>query len=176
MHPFLKLTAIAAVLSFVPTSHAVVIPGSYTIGGSTTGTGPWTMLGLGQVYGVLSFNLNSPIAFQNLTDLNYGYDSILGGISHGSPRAVFILDYNNDSFEDLSFAIRWGPAAPFVDPTIGNNLNTGNLLALNDMGRYDLSGLGTPFSSFHDRKGQKGSNFALCNFQFLSRASAKCKV
>lgn len=149
MHTLLRLTVIAAVLSFVPVSPAVPITGTYTTGGNTSGTGPWTMLGLGVGGGAaLSFTLNSPIAFQNLTDLNYGYDSILGGISDGSPRVIFFLDYNNDTFEDVYFGLRWGP----FDPTIGDNLNTGNLLGLNDMGRYDLTGLGLPaVFEFSDR-------------------------
>ena len=44
--------------------------------------------------------------------------------------------------------MHWGPPGTFTDPTLGP-ANTGNLLALTDNGRYDLSGIGG--SAYTDR-------------------------
>lgn len=143
MHSFLRISAIAAALSFPLASSAVVLTGTYTTGGNTTGTGPWNMTSTDSTFSVLRFVFNTPVAFQNITSLSYGYDSNLGGIGGGAPRAVFVLDNNT------SFTVHWGPAGSFTDATIGDNLNTGNLLALNDVGRYDLGGIGG--SAYTDR-------------------------
>lgn len=129
--------------------YAVPISGTYTVGGTTAGTGPWNMTSTDSTFAVLRFVLDTPVAFQDITDLNYGYDSNLGGIGGGAPRAVFVLDNNNDNVADADFAVHWGPAGSFVDTTIANNLNTGNLLALTDVGRYDLGNSGG--SAYTDR-------------------------
>ncbi len=47
------------------------------------------------------------------------------------------------------FYIHLGPAGSFVDTTLGTGLNSGNLLALTDVGRYDLGGIGG--SAYSDR-------------------------
>ncbi len=129
--------------STIPVASATVITGTYTLGGATTGSGPWNMTSTDSTFSVLRFVLDTPTAFQDITNLNYGYDSNLGGIGGGAPRAVFVLDNNT------SFTVHWGPAGSFTDAAIGDNLNTGNLLALNDVGRYDLSGING--SAYTDR-------------------------
>lgn len=136
MSSLLRLAALAAVLSLPAVSRAVVLTGSYTTGGTTTGTGPWNLTSTDSTFGVLRFVFDTPIAFQNITSLSYTYDSNLGGIGGGAPRAVFVLENNT------SFIVHWGPAGSFVDATIGDGLNTGNLLSLTDNGRYDLGGIG----------------------------------
>lgn len=138
-------------------SSSAALTGSYTFGGTTTPlnqTGPWNMKSTDTTFAVLRFVLDVPIKFSDIADLNYGYDSNLGGIGAGAPRAVFVLDSNNDNIADKSFTVQWGPAGSFVDATIANGLNTGNLLALTDNGRYDLgpsSGLGSGGSAYTDR-------------------------
>ena len=122
--------------------YAVPISGTYTLGGTTSGTGPWNMTSTDSTFAVLRFVLDAPVAFQDITDLNYGYDVNLGGIAAGAPRAVFVLDNNNDNIADATFDVQWGPAGSYADPTIANGLNTGNLLAMTDVGRYDLTGSG----------------------------------
>lgn len=143
MHSFLRSLAVVALLSAPLVSRAVVLTGTYTTGGSTTGTGPWNMTSTDSTFSVLRFVFDTPIAFQNITSLSYSYDSNLGGIGGGAPRAVFVLA------DSSSFAVHWGPAGSFVNPTIADNLNTGNLLGLTDVGRYDLSGIGG--SAYTDR-------------------------
>jgi hypothetical protein len=148
MPSLLRIAAVAAALSLPAISHAVVLTGTYTTGGTTTGTGPWNMTSTDSTFAVLRFVFDTPIAFQNITSLSYGYDSNLGGIGGGAPRAVFVLDNGN------SFIVHWGPAGSFVNTTIGDNLNTGNLLGLNDVGRYDLGGIGG--SAYTDRTAALG--------------------
>jgi len=129
----------------VHNTQAVPVSGSFTFGGTTTPlsqTGPWNMTSSDSTFAVLRFVLDTPIAFQDLTGLSYSYDVNLGGIAAGAPRAVFVLDNNNDNVADATFDVQWGPAGSFVDPTVANGLNTGNLLALTDVGRYDLTGSG----------------------------------
>jgi len=128
--------------SALQSSYAVSIAGTYTLGGTTTGTGPWNMTSSDSTFAVLRFIPTTPVKFQDITDLNYDYNSNLGGIGAGAPRAVFVLDNNNDNVADATFDVQWGPAGSFVDTTVANGLNTGNLLALTDVGRYDLTGSG----------------------------------
>lgn len=140
------ITRIAALAAFsAATVPAFAILGTWSTAGTTTGTGPWNMTSTDTTFGVLRFHFDASEVwnFNQLTNLNYTYDSNLGGIAGGGPRAVFV-------FQDTSsLIVHWGPAGSFVDPTIGDNLNTGNLLAMLDNGRYDLSGVGG--SAYTDR-------------------------
>ena len=149
-HTFTRLFTLPAAMLAVlvlgitaPQSRATVITGTYTLGGTTTGTGPWNMTSTDSTFAVLRFVFDAPIAFQSLTSLSYNYDSNLGGIGGGAPRSVVVFDNGS------SLTVHWGPAGSFVDPTIGDGLNTGNLLALTDVGRYDLGGVGG--SAYTDR-------------------------
>jgi hypothetical protein len=96
-------------------AQAVSLTGTYTTGGATTGTGPWNISSTDSTFSVLRFVLSTPTAFQNITDLSYGYDANLGGIGGGGPRAVFVFDSNNDTFADFDLTVHWGPAGTFVD-------------------------------------------------------------
>lgn len=136
-------TAFAASAAF-----AAPITATYTTGGDTTGTGPWTMTSTDSTFSVLRFVLDTPIKFQDFSSLSVSYNAVLGGIGGGSPRFAIVVDSNGDSVEDGQFLIHWGPAASFVDPTLGAG-DTGNLLALTDVGRYDLGGIGG--SAYTDR-------------------------
>lgn len=129
-------------------SFALPISVTYTTDGDTTGTGPWTMTSTDSTFSILRFVLNTPIKFQNFTSLSVDYNAVQGGIGGGGPRFAIVIDTNGDSIADGSFLVHWGPAGTFTDPTLGAG-NTGNLLALNDLGRYDLSGIGG--SAYTDR-------------------------
>lgn len=127
-------------------AQASIVTGSYTVGGTTTPadqTGPWNMTSTDTSFAVLRFVLDQVVTFADITNLSYNYDSNLGGIGGGAPRAVFVFADNTTSL------IHWGPAGSFVDGTIGDGLNTGNLISLTDNGRYDLSGAGG--SAYTDR-------------------------
>lgn len=139
-------TVLAAALAAPAT--AAPIAATYTTGGDTTGTGPWTMTSTDSTFSVLRFVPTSPIKFQDWTSLSVAYNAVLGGIAGGAPRFTFVLDFDNDNVADGQFHLLWGPAGTFVDTTLGP-ANTGNLLALTDVGRYDLGGVGG--SAYTDR-------------------------
>ena len=134
----LAIRSLAAVSVAALSVSAFAIDGSWTTGGATTGTGPWNMTSTNSTYSVLRFVLDpgQGITFNDLTTLSYTYDSNLGGIAGGAPRSAIVF---TDSTQLL---VHWGPAGTFVDPTLGDGLNTGNILTMTDNGRYDLSGVG----------------------------------
>ncbi len=142
----LALTALA--VGVASPAAAATVAGTYTTGGATTGTGPWTLTSTDSTFSVLRYVFNAPVAFGDLTSLSADYIANLGGIAGGSPRFALVTDANNDSVADGQIVVLWGPAGSFVDPTLGA-ANTGNLLALLDNGRYDLSGIGG--SAYTDR-------------------------
>ena len=128
------------------------IAGTVTTGGATTGTGPWTMTSTNSTFSTLRFTPSVLVPFSDWTSLSVAYDAIQGGIGGGAPRLVFLVDLNGSGTADGAdgfFYVHWGPAGTFVDPTIANDLDTGNLLALTDVGRYDLGGVGG--SAYTDR-------------------------
>jgi hypothetical protein len=129
---------------------ADTVTGTYTLGGTTTGTGPWNMTSTDSTYAVLRFIPTTPQPFNSFDSLIYGYDVNLGGIGGGAPRVAVVLDqdYDSDGFDD-SFLIHWGPAGSFSDTTVADGLTTPNLLSLTDLGRYDLAGVGG--SAYTDR-------------------------
>jgi hypothetical protein len=128
-------------------SWAAPITGTYSIGGNTTGTGPWTLTSTDTTFSLLRFTLDDPIPFADLSSLSVDYDAVLGGIGGGAPRITVSLDSNGDLIADGFFHIHWGPSPSFVDPTLGPG-STGNLLN-NDHGRYDLSPIGgSPFTDY----------------------------
>lgn len=102
----------------------------------------------GSTFAVLRFVVDQVFTFADITNINYDYDSNAGGIGGGTPRVVIVFD------DASSIILHWGPAGSFVDPTIGNGLNTGNLAALTDVGRYDLGGAGG--SAYTDRAAALG--------------------
>jgi hypothetical protein len=156
--------AFALVFGFAPMAFAVAISGTYTTGGDTTGTGPWTMTSTDSTFSILRFVFDTPIKFQDLTSLGAAYNAVLGGIGGGAPRFALVTDADGDNVADGSFLLHWGPAGSFTDPTLGLG-NTGNLLALTDNGRYDLGGVGG--SAYTDR----AAALALAGGYFVLRAS-----
>lgn len=120
---------------------AVQVAGHYQALDSTVGTGPWTMTSTDSTDSLLRYVFDENRTFGELTSLSSSYTDLLGGIQQGTPRFTVVVDQNLDGVADGSFDIQWGPAGSFADPTLGPG-DTGNLLALNDVGRYDLTGIG----------------------------------
>jgi hypothetical protein len=112
-----------------------------TIGGATTGTGPYTLTSTDSTFSVLRFVNNEAFNFSDLTSLSLDYNVLLGGVGGGAPRLVVVTDADHNGVEDGDFTIHLGPPGSFVDPSLGAH-NSGNLLAMNDVGRYDLGDLG----------------------------------
>jgi hypothetical protein len=165
MKPIASL-AIAAALTVGGMGSALAAPiaATYTTGGDTTGTGPWTMTSTDATFSVLRFVPTTPIQFQDWTSLSVDYNAVLGGIGGGAPRFTFVLDFDNNGTADGTFHLHWGPGGTFVDATLGPG-NTGNLLALTDVGRYDLGGVGG--SIYTDRD----AALALAGSYYVLRAS-----
>ena len=105
-------------------AQASLATGTFTFGGTTTPTdqiGPWNMTSTDSTYAVLRLVVDQVFTFADITDLNFDYDSNVGGIGQGAPRAAVV--FSDDSY----IYIYWGPAGSFVDSTIGDGLNTGKL-------------------------------------------------
>lgn len=148
--------------AFGTSAIASVVTGSYTFGGTTTPTnqsGPWNMTSTDNTFAVLRFVVDQTFTFADITNLNFGYDSNLGGIGGGAPRAVIVFS------DSTSATLHWGPAGSFVDGTIGDGLNTGNLVTLTDNGRYDLGDAGG--SAYTDR----AAALSLVGAKIVSRIS-----
>jgi hypothetical protein len=139
------LSTIALAMTVASAANATTITGSYTFDGATTPTnqtGPWTMTSTDGTYSILRFVFDTPVLFSDLTSFAIDYNAVQGGIGGGSPRVAFVTSGGD------FFYVHLGPAGSFADPTLGPG-NTGNLLALADLGRYDLGGLGG--SAYTDR-------------------------
>jgi len=140
----MKRLALATVLlTFVAVAarnaQAAGIPLTYTTGGATTcAAGPalaCTLTSTDGTYSILRGVFASPVQFSDIASLDFSYNVVQGGIGAGSPRVTFVTSTNE------SFVLHLGPAGSFANPTLGA-ANTGNLLALFDLGRYDLTGIG----------------------------------
>ncbi len=142
------LKTLAVLLISAVALSAGPITGTYTLGGATTGTGPWDMTSTDSTYSVLRFIPDQTLTFADYTSISFDYTAVLGGIGGGAPRLAIVTDANHDAVADGQFLIHWGPPGSFSDPTLGAG-NTGNLLALTDWGRYDLGGVGG--SAYTDR-------------------------
>ena len=142
-------SVLAVAASLLAPGVASAVSGTYTVGGNTTGTGPWTLTATDSTFSVLRFIFDTPVKFADLESLSSSYDAIAGGIGGGAPRFLVVVDNDPTPVVNLtSFAVNWGPAGSFVDNTLGVG-NTGNLLGLTDTGRYDLSAMGG--SGYTDR-------------------------
>lgn len=130
------------------------LSGSYTFSGTTTPTdqtGPWNMTSDEIASARLRFVLDTPIKFKDIANINYDYDVNVGGIGASRPRTEVVLDSDGDGLSDGVILIRWGSVNVFDDPTVADNLNTGNLIGVVDAFgfRYDNSGVGgLPFSIY----------------------------
>lgn len=123
------------------TAFAADLTFTNALGGVTTGTGPYTLTSTDNTFSVLRFINNEAVTFGALASLNLDYNAVQGGIGGGAPRIVVVTDADNDGSGDGFFSILLGPAASFVNPTLGFQ-SSGNLISMNDVGRYDLSGIG----------------------------------
>ncbi len=141
-------------------ANATSVAGSYAAFGNTTGTGPWTLTSTNSTYSELDFVFAAPVNFGDLTSLSVDYISNLGGIGQGTPRIYLLVDADSNGLADGYIQLHFGPAGSFSDPALGAG-NTGNLLSLTDLGRYDLSGIG--LSAYTDRAAalSAASSFAI---------------
>lgn len=142
-----SLAAVAAA-AFSTSALAFQVTGTYSPDGNTAGTeGAWILSATGApvyTYSNLYFDVNEDFTFSQLTHLSADYNSVVGGIAGGSPRFGIGIDLDDSgtwSLGDGWVQVLWGPAGSFVDPTPGPG-NTGNVIAMNDNGRYDLSQVG----------------------------------
>ena len=162
----LAAAALSTAMAMAPAS-AAALTGTYSTGGSTTGTGPWTMTSTNSTYSLLNFNLSAPVLFQNLADVSVDYISNLGGIGAGTPRLSVQFDLDNNLTPDAELLVNWGPAGSFADPTTGVAANTGNLIAMTDVGRYDLSGIGGSFYTDRAAALALAGNFSVVKLQII---------
>lgn len=140
----MKKLLLTCILLLPVVANATTITGTYdtdvSSGSQTTGTGPYTLTSTDTTYSLLTFNPSTNFKFSDITNLNVDYDAGLGGIGGGSPRLE--VDFTDNSYLQINF----GPAGSFVDTTLGAG-NSGNLVAMTDLGRYDNSGTGGSFYS-----------------------------
>jgi hypothetical protein len=122
-----------------------LLTGTYSNDGDAIGgpTGPWTLTSTStpSTYSgeYLTFNDQSH-TFSDLTNINAVFTSLSGGVSGGSPR--FYVDFTEGGFLEILY----GPPGSFAGNDATLNSQSGiNLLTLNDVGRYDLSGIGGNF-------------------------------
>ncbi len=119
---------------------------TYTTGGDTTGSapGPFTLSSTDSTYSVLRAINDQAFNFGDISNINLDYNVLAGGIGGGAPRLVVVTDADHNGIEDGAFSILLGPAGSFMDGTLGV-ANSGNLIAMNDVGRYDLGEIGGSF-------------------------------
>jgi hypothetical protein len=137
-----------------------------TVGGDTTGTGPFTLTSTDSTYSILRFINSETVDFGDLTNLDLTYDVVKGGVGGGAPRIVVVTDANHDGVADGDFAILLGPPASFVDPSLGVH-NSGNLLAMDDTGRYDLSDIGGSFYTNYAAALAKAGGYGVLRFSVV---------
>jgi len=98
-----------------------------TVGGGTTGTGPYELVSTSTTFSFVKVALSTPIAFSSITSLDAVFNDITGGADGGSPRIVlstpgadFFLAYlgTPPNFNDSN------PAA-FTSAFSGLNLDNG---------------------------------------------------
>ena len=166
MNKVLLAAVSALTLSVALPGAAATLTFTNTIGGDTTGTGPYTLTSTDLTFSVLRFVNAETVNFGDLTNLDLTYDAVQGGVGGGAPRIAVVTDADHDGSADGFFEILLGPAGSFVDGSLGVH-NTGNLLAQNDLGRYDLSGLGGPFYSNYATALATAGGFGVLRFSIL---------
>lgn len=132
-------------------AQASPLTGTYTTGGSTTGTGPWTLTSTDSTFSVLRFVLDSPVAFGSLSSVSVNYESTQGGAGGGAPRLVFVLDDNGDLNPDHYLTAYLGTSPNYNDSIASLNALSGTNILNNDVGRFDLSDAtfgGSPFTDY----------------------------
>lgn len=138
--------SVGALLAASGPASAAAVTFTNTTGGATTGSGPYTLTSTDSTYSVLRWINNEAFNFGDITSLSLDYNAILGGIGGGAPRLVIVTDADHDGIEDSSLQVYLGPAGSFADPTLGP-ASSGNLIGMNDLGRYDVSDAGGVFYS-----------------------------
>ena len=142
------LLAVSVSLALANFAAAEIVTGTYdidtidgsstTLGGSSADAYNLTSTGF-STFSLLTFtpDPSAVFSFAEMDNLSLDYNAVAGGIAGGSAR-LKVKFTNGDSLLALL-----GPAGSFIDPTLGAG-SSGNLLALDDTGRYDLSqgGLG----------------------------------
>ena len=68
------------------------VTGHYTLGGDTTGSGPYTMTSTDATYNVLRFIFDTPTTFANLSTLSVDYDAVAAGITDNDGIADSLFD------------------------------------------------------------------------------------
>jgi hypothetical protein len=146
----------AALLLMASQADAAALTGTYSTGGDTTGTGPWTLTATSSTFSFVTRVTNENPTFADLTNLNAVLTSVSGGAGGGSPRFRLLLDADHDnaiSGGDLSLSIYLGTSPGFVDTDATLNAFSGvNLIGNNDAGRYDTSAFagGSPATTYAD--------------------------
>jgi hypothetical protein len=138
--------SVGALLAAFGPASAAPITFTTTTGGATTGSGPYTLTSTDSTYSVLRWINNEAFNFGDITSLSLDYNAILGGIGGGAPRLYIGTDADHNGSEDSSLQVYLGPAGSFADPTLGP-ASSGNLIGMNDLGRYDVSDAGGVFYS-----------------------------
>jgi hypothetical protein len=145
---------------------AAAVTFTNTTGGATTGTGPYTLTSTDSTYSVLRWINNEAFDFGDITSLDLDYNAILGGIGQGAPRLVIVTDADHNGLADSSLTVYLGPAASFVDPTLGP-ANSGNLIGMNDLGRYDVSDAGGLFYSDYASALANAGSYGVLRFSLV---------
>jgi len=154
--------AVGMVASFGNRLDAALVAGTYTLGGQTTGTGPYQLTSTDSTFSVLRFVPTTAPLFSDLTNFNVIFNSPIAnalgtqtplnaGGGGGAPRIVLVLDTNNDSLADGQVGVHLGTSPSFVDTPATLTALSGMNLINNDVGRYDLSAFTpNPGSNFTD--------------------------
>ncbi|MBL8289742.1 MAG: PEP-CTERM sorting domain-containing protein [Rubrivivax sp.] len=151
LRAWLAPAALAIALLGATTAQADPITGTYTTGGATTGTGPWTLTSTDSTFSVLRFIPGTAVTFGALSSVSVNYTSTQGGAGGGAPRIVFVLDGNGDTVEDHFLTAYLGTSPNFNDSVAAFNALSGANILNNDTGRFDLSDAtfgGSPFTDY----------------------------
>ena len=146
---------------------ATSLTGTYTLDGNAVlnGDGSYelTSTSTPSTSSGVYFVLNQTITFSQLADLNAVFTSNSGGVGGGSPR--FYVDFSDGSWLEILY----GPPGSFVGNDAVLNSQSGvNLIGLNDVGRYDLSGSGgSAYTTYAAALALDGSE-VVTDFEFVT--------
>ena len=155
-----------AIVALPAAASAAGLTFTNTIGGDTTGGGPYTLTSTDSTFSVLRFINNELVDFGQLTSLSLDFDSVLGGVGGGAPRIAVVTDADKNGSADGFFIILLGPAGSFANPALGPQ-SSGNLISMNDVGRYDLSGIGGSAYTNYDAALASAANFGVLRFSLI---------
>ena len=144
------------------------LTGTYSNDGNAVGgpTGPWTLTSTTtpSTYSGEYFTLNDQThTFADLTNISAMFTSLSGGVSGGSPR--FYVDFTNGQYLEILY----GPPGSFAgDDATLNSQSGANILTMNDVGRYDLTGLGGNFYTNYSDALATAGNLDVRDVEFLT--------